>query len=71
MLRFHLKWTDHEINQVKHMQETFRALIAEMGGTPLSPMPTREHGYGIAAGGRIIHELGVHAHGQRSRRRRC
>ena len=57
VLRFHWEWTDHELNQVKHMQETFRALIAEMGGTP-SPMPTKEQGYGIAAGGRIIHELG-------------
>ena len=58
VLRFHWKWTDHEYNQVKHMQETFRALIAEMGGQVFSPMPTREQGYGIAAGGRIIHELG-------------
>ena len=40
------------------MQETFRALIAEMGGQVFSPMPSREEGYGIAAGGRIIHELG-------------
>ena len=59
VLRFHFKWTDHEYNQVKHMQETFRAIIEEMGGTALSPMPSKEHGYGIEAGGRIIHELGV------------
>jgi len=58
VLRFHWEWSDHELNQVKHMQETFRALIHEMGGTPFSPMPTKEQGYGIAAGGRIIHELG-------------
>jgi choline dehydrogenase-like flavoprotein len=58
VLRFHWKWTDHEYNQVKHMQETFRALITEMGGQVFSPMPSREEGYGIAAGGRIIHELG-------------
>jgi choline dehydrogenase-like flavoprotein len=58
VLRFHWEWTDHELNQVKHMQETFRALIAEMGGTPFSQMPTKEQGYGIAPGGRIIHELG-------------
>jgi choline dehydrogenase-like flavoprotein len=58
VLRFHWEWTDNELNQVKHMQETFRALIHEMGGTPFSPMPTKEQGYGIAAGGRIIHELG-------------
>ena len=59
VLRFHFKWTDHEYKQVKHMQETFRALIQEMGGTPFTPMPTAEQGFGIATGGRIIHELGV------------
>jgi choline dehydrogenase-like flavoprotein len=58
VLRFHWKWSDHERNQVKHMQETFRALVAEMGGQVFSPMPTREQEYGIAPGGRIIHELG-------------
>jgi choline dehydrogenase-like flavoprotein len=59
VLRFHYKWSDYELNQVKHMQETFRAIIQQMGGTPTSPMPTKEDGYGIAAGGRIIHEVGV------------
>jgi choline dehydrogenase-like flavoprotein len=59
VLRFHFKWSDHEYKQVKHMQETFRTLIDAMGGTPLSPMPTKEEGYGIAVGGRIIHEVGV------------
>ena len=59
VLRFHFRWTDHEYTQVKHMQETFRAIIAEMGGTPMGSMPARERGYGIADGGRIIHEIGV------------
>jgi choline dehydrogenase-like flavoprotein len=58
VLRFHWKWTDHEYNQVKHMHETFRALITEMGGQIFSPMPTREQEYNIAQGGQIIHELG-------------
>ena len=58
VLRFYWKWTDHEYNQVKHMQETFRAIIAEMGGQVFSPMPTKDEGYGIANGGSIIHELG-------------
>ena len=58
VLRFHWKWSDHEHKQVKHMQETFRALVAEMGGPVFSPMPTAEQGYGIAPGGAIIHELG-------------
>jgi choline dehydrogenase-like flavoprotein len=59
VLRFHFKFSDHEINQAKHMQETFRAIITEMGGTPTSPMPTRERQYGLLPGGRIIHEVGV------------
>jgi choline dehydrogenase-like flavoprotein len=59
VLRFHFQWSEHEILQVKHMQETFRELIETLGGTPTSTMPSREDGYGILAGGRIIHELGV------------
>ncbi|MEO8030903.1 MAG: GMC family oxidoreductase [Gemmatimonadota bacterium] len=59
VLRFHWKWSDFEYNQVKHMQTTFRNLIAEMGGTVWSPMPSKEDGYGISSGGSIIHELGV------------
>jgi choline dehydrogenase-like flavoprotein len=59
VLRFHFKWSDHEYHQVRHMQDTFRAIVHEMGGTPLTPMPSREDGYGILPGGRIIHELGV------------
>ncbi|HVA57850.1 MAG: GMC family oxidoreductase [Gemmatimonadaceae bacterium] len=58
VLRFHWKWSDHEYNQSRHMQQTFRALIEEMGGEVQSPMPTREQGFGLATGGTIIHELG-------------
>jgi choline dehydrogenase-like flavoprotein len=58
VLRFHWEWSDHEINQVKHMQETFRALIAQMGGTVNNQMPSKERGYGISNGGSIIHEVG-------------
>ena len=58
VLRFNWSWTDHEYNQVKHMHETFRALITEMGGQIFSPMPTKEQNYNIATGGTIIHELG-------------
>ena len=59
VLRFHFKFSDYEYKQAKHMQETFRSIITEMGGTPMTPMPTAEQGYGIEAGGRIIHEAGV------------
>jgi choline dehydrogenase-like flavoprotein len=58
VLRFHWKWTDYELNQVRHMHQTFRALIAEMGGEVFSPMPTKEQDYNISTGGEIIHELG-------------
>jgi choline dehydrogenase-like flavoprotein len=58
VLRFHWKWTDYELNQVRHMHQTFRALIAEMGGEVFSAMPTKEQNYGISTGGEIIHELG-------------
>src|SRR5262245_26200828 len=57
--RFHFKWSDYEIKQAKHMQETFRAIIKQMGGTPMSAMPGPETNYALAAGGRIIHEVGV------------
>ena len=66
VLRFHWKWTDYEINQAKHMQETFRAIIHEMGGTPLVADADARAGLRPRAGGRIIHELGVHADGERS-----
>ena len=66
VLKFHFKWSDYEHNQVKHMQETFRSVITEMGGEPFGTMPTREQGYGIAPGGRIIHELGVLRMGESS-----
>ncbi len=59
VLKFHWKWSDHEHNQVKHMQQTFRKLIAQMGGEVFSPMPTKEQGYGISNGGSIIHEVGT------------
>ena len=59
VLRFAFRWSDYEINQARHMQETFRALIKEMGGYPLSEIPPRERDYGLEAGGRIIHEVGV------------
>ena len=58
VLRFHWKWSENEYNQVRHMQQTFRALVDAMGGQVFSDMPTRAQGYNIAAGGTIIHELG-------------
>jgi choline dehydrogenase-like flavoprotein len=59
VLRFHAAFSDHEYRQAKHMQETFREIIHDMGGTPLSPMPSRDAWYGLENVGRIIHEVGT------------
>lgn len=58
VLKFHWKWRDDELNQVKHMQETMRAIVSEMGGEVLSPMPGRDKEYGIQVPGSVIHEVG-------------
>jgi choline dehydrogenase-like flavoprotein len=58
VLRFHWKWSEHELNQARHMQETFREIIHTMGGEALGPMPDKDRDYGLEAGGRIIHEAG-------------
>ena len=58
-LRFHWKWSDAEVRQVKHMQETFRSIIDGLGGRPLDPMPGPDESYGISKGGEIIHEAGT------------
>jgi choline dehydrogenase-like flavoprotein len=59
VLRFHARFSEHEVNQAKHMQETFREIIHAMGGTPTSSMPSRAQNYGLANVGRIIHEVGT------------
>ena len=58
VLRFNYKWSDHEIRQASHMQDTFEEIIDTMGGIPTGPKPGKENNYGIAAPGRIIHEVG-------------
>ena len=58
VLRFHFKWSDHEIKMAKDMQETFRAITEAAGGTYLTKNGPSD-GYGIADGGVIIHEVGT------------
>ncbi|HEX6502162.1 MAG TPA: GMC family oxidoreductase [Terriglobales bacterium] len=60
VLRFHWKWGDNEIRMAKDMQETFHAIVEELGGTYLPSKKTEtDHPYGIEYGGVIIHELGT------------
>ncbi len=68
VLRFHWGWSDHELNQVRHMQTTFRAILEGLGGQVASgggrgggrggpaPDPNRPP---ISRGGAIIHEVGT------------
>ncbi len=59
VLRFHYKWTDYEIKQAKHMHETFEEMIHALGGVAMGTKPGADTDYGIAAPGRIIHEVGT------------
>jgi choline dehydrogenase-like flavoprotein len=58
VLRFHYKWAYEEIQQAKHMQETFQEIMHNIGaitGPPEGP----ETNYGLAKPGEIIHEVGT------------
>src|SRR5262249_49582290 len=59
VLRFHFKWSDHEIRMAKDMQETFRAIVEAAGGTYVTSIRADDNPFGIADGGGIIHEVGT------------
>ena len=56
VLRFHWKWSEHEIRQAAHMQKTAAEIIDAMGGRVSSPPQSGEKA--IKQGGIIIHEVG-------------
>jgi len=58
VLRFHFKWSQDEILQAKHMQDTFKEIITAAGGKYFTDA-TAENNWGIARGGSIIHEVGA------------
>ncbi|HXB53111.1 MAG TPA: GMC family oxidoreductase, partial [Rhizomicrobium sp.] len=58
VLRFHWKWSDHEIRQIAHGMQTAKAIIERLGGHVVGgPLPPPEQA--IAVGGWIIHEVGA------------
>ncbi len=59
VLRFHYNWTDYERLQSKHMHETFEQIFDAMGAITLGDRPGPDRDYGLAAPGRIIHEVGT------------
>jgi choline dehydrogenase-like flavoprotein len=56
VLRFNWKWSDHELKQAAHMQQTFHMIIEAIGGKPGNVSRTKEEA--IASPGAIIHEVG-------------
>jgi len=58
VLRFHFKWSEDEIRQAQHMQDTFKEIITACGGKVTSVSGNSRTG-GISRGGEIIHEVGA------------
>jgi choline dehydrogenase-like flavoprotein len=57
VLRFHWRWSEHELNQVAHGVATAREILERMGGKVLTPERTAEEA--IRPPGDIIHEVGT------------
>lgn len=61
VLRFSWQWSEHEMRQADHMDQTFKDIISAMGGKVLGRSASRrrinEHSP-IEKGGRVIHEVG-------------
>lgn len=59
VLKFHYKWTDAELKQGKHMQDTFHDLFTSMGAIITTPYVGVDKDYGLKKPGEIIHEVGT------------
>lgn len=57
VLRFHWKWTDFELNQVRHQQQRIREMLEAMGGK-VSPKTEGDVSKAMKPGGSVIHEVG-------------
>jgi choline dehydrogenase-like flavoprotein len=59
VLRFDYHWTEHEINQARHMQDTMEELLEASGGILLGSKAGADRDYGLTKPGEIIHEVGT------------
>jgi choline dehydrogenase-like flavoprotein len=60
VLRFNVKWSEHEIKQAKHMKETFEEILTKMGAViTWGNDYSAANDYGLEAPGKIIHEAGT------------
>lgn len=60
VLRFNVKWSEHEIKQAKHMKETFKEIMHNIGAViTWGGDDDEKNDYGLEAPGKIIHEAGT------------
>ncbi len=60
VLRFNVKWSDYEIKQAKHMKETFKEIMHNMGAVVTwGGNDDEKNDYGLEPPGKIIHEGGT------------
>ncbi|MFN6374564.1 MAG: GMC oxidoreductase [Chitinophagia bacterium] len=59
VLKFNVKWSDHEVKQAKHMKETFKEIMHSMGAVITWGDDGPENSYGLESPGKIIHEAGT------------
>lgn len=60
VLKFNVKYTDHEVKQAKHMKETFKEIMHSMGAVITWGDTDGPHNdYGLQTPGKIIHEAGT------------
>jgi choline dehydrogenase-like flavoprotein len=62
VVKFHWKWSEHELKQVEHGLQTAKAILETMGAKFTKPLPSAEKA--ILKGGQIIHEVGSTRMGQ-------
>lgn len=59
VLRFNTKYSEQEVNQAKHMKESFKEIMHKMGAVITWGDDTAATEYGLANPGNIIHEAGT------------
>lgn len=59
VLRFNVKHSDYEVKQAKHMKETFKEIMHNMGAVITWGDDGPDNKYGLDVPGKIIHEAGT------------
>ncbi len=59
VLRFNYSWSDNELKQARHMQDTFEEIFHNMGAVTMDDKPGIDKDFGLESPGGIIHEVGT------------